>query len=241
MPWPSHTVTFDPKKADSGVKTFLGHTGAFTAPEAVDIVLSQPTHAPFIVNKLWREFIQTPIPADALASLSATYLSSGLELAPLLRGILSHPLIFDSLEEPNMIKPPIVYTVGVLRTLGVPITGQQVTPMTNMGQNPYLPPNVAGWPGGLAWATTGAARARFGWVVTCMGNLPAVADVPGETAQAAYNRAYAAAGSPWLSAQTASELLTYASQAPATSPGQRLERQYALMALMLGGPDGQVM
>jgi uncharacterized protein (DUF1800 family) len=241
IPWPSHTVTFDPAKADAGVKTFLGHTGAFTAPEAVDIVLSQPSHAPFIVSKLWGEFIQTPIPADALASLSATYLSSGLQLAPLLRGILSHPLIFDSLEEPNMIKPPVVYTVGVLRTLGVPIAGQQNAYMANMAQVPYEPPNVAGWPGGLAWATTGAARARFGWVVNCMGKLPAVTDVPGETAQAAYNRAHAAVGSPWLAADTAAQLLAYASQAPTATSGQRLERQYALMALMLGGPDGQVM
>jgi hypothetical protein len=34
--------------------------------------------------------------------------------------------------------------------------------------------------------------------------------------------------------------MTYAQQAPTTTVGQRRERQYALRAFMLGGPDAQV-
>ena len=42
--------------------------------------------------------------------------------------------------------------------------------------------------------------------------------------------------------QTAREVLqALAASAPATRAAQRLERQYALRSLMLGGPDGQVM
>jgi hypothetical protein len=89
--------------------------------------------------------------------------------------------------------------------------------------------------------TTGSSRARFELVLQCERSLPAVADVQGETAQAAYNRAYAAVGSPWLSGDSLAALSTYASQAPTATAAQRRERQYALMALMLGGPDGQVM
>jgi hypothetical protein len=71
--------------------------------------------------------------------------------------------------------------------------------------------------------------------------LPAVADVPGETPQAAFDRAHAACGSPWISADTRAALLAYVQQAPTTTAGQRRERQYALTAFILGGPDGQVM
>jgi hypothetical protein len=46
---------------------------------------------------------------------------------------------------------------------------------------------------------------------------------------------------PWLSATTQAVLLALAASAPATRASQRLERQYALRSLMLGGPDGQVM
>jgi hypothetical protein len=83
-----------------------------------------------------------------------------LQLAPLLRGILSHPLIFNSLDEPTMIKPPIVYTVGILRALAVPIRGQHVQPMFDMGMSTHTqatatmpftrrmsPDGLAGWRG----------------------------------------------------------------------------------------------
>ena len=65
--------------------------------------------------------------------------------------------------------------------------------------------------------------------------------MPGETWQQALGRAYQACGSPWLSAQAFQTLATYASFAPTATAAQRRERQYALMAFILGGPDGQVM
>ena len=41
-----------------------------------------------------------------------------------MRGILNHPLIFESIDEPNLVKPPIVYLVGVLRQLERAAEGQ---------------------------------------------------------------------------------------------------------------------
>jgi uncharacterized protein (DUF1800 family) len=237
-PW---VVTFDPSQADTASKTIFGQTANFSAPAAVNLVLSRPSHAPFIVTELWNEFIAAPIPADALASLTSTYLSSGTQLQPLLRGILSHPLIFDSLGEPTMIKSPVVYLVGVLRQTGAQLQTVQTDALSDMLQQPYHPPNVAGWPGGTSWMTTGTSIARFSLIPECQGVMAPLADVPGETGAQAYARAYAAVGSPWLSASTQATLQALANATPANTPGKRLERQYALRSLMLGGPDGQVM
>ena len=99
-----------------------------------------PTTRPFIVTELWNEFIAAPIPADALASLTTTYLPSGTQLQPLLAGILSHPLIFDSLEEPTMIKSPVVYTVGVLRTPPAPRCDGWSRPRARRHAAAALPP-----------------------------------------------------------------------------------------------------
>jgi len=110
-----------------------------------------------------------------------------------------------------------------------------------MLQQPYHPPNVAGWPGGLSWMTTGTSIARFSLIPECQGVMTALTDVPGETPSAAYARAYAAVGSPWLSPATQAVLQQLAAQSPTTHKSQRLELQYALRSLMLGGPDGQVM
>ena len=235
-------VTFSPGNFDTGTKSFLGWTGALDAPAGVKIVLSQPNHGPFLVNKLWNEFIAAPIPGDALASLSAFYTSGGRQLAPVLRYLLRHPLMFDSLDEPAMIKPPVPYTVGLLRTLAAPLRDTiQTSALADMQQQPYHPPNVAGWEGGRSWMTTTTSVARFQLVVSLQKLLPSPADIPAETPQQALDRAYAACGSPWLSAQSRSILAAYAQQAPAATASQRVERYLALGELILGGPDGQVM
>jgi uncharacterized protein (DUF1800 family)/chitodextrinase len=253
-------VSFAPGSFDGAQKTIYGQTanwGAVTgkpagARSAIDLVLAHPSHAPFLLGKLWSEFIVTPIPPDALADLVATYTSGGqLLLAPVVRKILSHPLIFESLDEPNMIKAPVVFAVGVLRLMGAPLRWFfQYQGLTNMQQRPYDPPNVAGWEGGLAWLNTTTAQARFDYVKACQylkhnpngyPGAQAVADVPGETPQQAYDRAYAAVGSPWLAAATRTQLLAFAQAQPATTVTQRAWLQYALRALILGGPDAQAM
>lgn len=239
-----------PSFFDATTKTILGHTGNIGAAEAVDIVLAQPSHGPYLVRKLWGEFISQPIPQATLDSLSAAYVSSGFKLKPLLRGILTDPLLMASLDEPDMIKPPIVLVVGMLRAYDVPLRWFWIPDVMNdMQQRPYSPPNVAGWEGGLSWLNTNTAQARFELALRALylkhrgytGSIAPPSDVPGETAAQAYDRAYAAVGSPWLSAGSQSAIKTMASSMAANTAAARAQRQYALRAYLLAGPDAQVM
>jgi uncharacterized protein (DUF1800 family) len=229
--------------------------GPAAVNKAVDVVLAHPNHAQFLIRKLWAEFIASPIPQTTLDDLVAQYRSSGYALRPLIRGILMNPLIFESLAEPNLVKPPVVYAVGVLRALGAPMKGGHLrAALDNMQQRPYMPPNVAGWEGGMSWLNSNTVQARFDMVVRAQylkystyypgQTVPAI---PVESAQDTFNRAYAAAGSPWLSDGTRAQLMAYANAAPVSSTNQttqanqRRQRFYTLQALMLGGPDAQVM
>jgi hypothetical protein len=119
--------------------------------------------------------------------------------------------------------------------------------LDNMQQRPYRPPNVAGWEGGLAWFNSNTVQARFDAIVRVQylkystyyagQTLPTV---PVQSAQATFDSAYLAAGSPWLSGGTRTQLMTYANAAPVSTDAQRRQRFYTLQALMLAGPDGQV-
>jgi hypothetical protein len=224
-----------------GPKIILGQWGNFTASEAVDIVLSQPAHPAFIVNALWSEFIvEEPDPAT-LQTLTSNYTSDGFQLKPLLQQILTHPLLFDSVDEPNMVKPPVVYVVGAMRALGLGITDSTASDYLDaMGQQPYFPPNVSGWEGGLSWLNTDTALARFSFISMLLSNV-AIPDVPGETPDAAYERAYEATGSPWLAGGTQAAIRSFAQVANTSTVQDRAERQVALRALILAGPDAQVM
>jgi uncharacterized protein (DUF1800 family) len=234
---------FNASRFDSGSKSFLGRTGSFNARQAVDIVLAHPAHASFLVRKLWSEFVVGPPDPATLADLTATYTGGGLRLKPLLRKILTHPQLFDSLDEPTLIKPPVVYVVGGFRQVGLNVVNTSpYSRLNEMGQLPYFPPNVSGWEYGPAFLTSNAAlnRWRFGADLATRSEV-APADVPGETPQAAFDRAYAAAGRPWLSAATKAAMLDYATRAPVGSSSSRRARQLLLRTMALAGPDTHVM
>jgi len=225
-----------------GNKTFLGRSGNFEHRDAVAVVLEHRSHATFLVRRLWHEFIETPPDPATLAQLTATYLR-GRRLKPLLERILTHPLMFESLAEPNKVKPPVVFAAGMLRQLGLSITDDRVyTALRDMGQLPYSPPTVAGWEGGLTWLNTNTTLARFALAQRLV-SLPAKApeDIAGEAADAAVTRAHTAVGRPWVAPATRGALVAYAGRAPVARSQDRDVRQRALRAFMLGGPDGQVM
>jgi hypothetical protein len=106
----------------------------------------------------------------------------------------------------------------------------------------------------MSWLNTNTVQGRFDAVLRAQFLLysnnansyprPALVEVdggPGESAQALVDRAHASAGRPWLASATRDALLAYASTAPTATVPQRRQRFYAVQALMLGGPDGQVM
>jgi uncharacterized protein (DUF1800 family) len=259
-------ITFAPNQFEPGAKTFLGQTipalgraavaadGPACVNAAVDTVLAHPNHAQYLIRKLWGEFIASPIPDSTLAELVAAYRTS-FALRPVLSGILGHELIFESLDEPNLVKPPVVYLVGVLRQLDAPMKGNYMTgALTNMQQRPYRPPNVAGWEGGMSWLNTNTVQGRFDAVLRAQFLLysnnansyprSALVEVdggPSETAEALVDRAHASADRPWLAPGTRAALLEYARTAPVDTVQRRRQRFYTVQALMLGGPDGQVM
>ncbi len=234
---------FDPTRFDAGVKEILGQSGAFDLRTATDVVLARPIHADFIVRQLWSEFIFQPPAEETVAKLAATYTAGGrLLIRPLVRAILLRPEIFESIGEPNMIKPPVVYGLGVVKATRASLLDVwQTVGLRRMGQLPFNPPNVAGWEGGASWLTTTSAQARFDFAIRCLHVAPAPPDEAGETAAAAFRRAHTGLGRPWLAEGSKAILRAAAAQMAGGTPAQRLGRQYALRALILGGPDGQVM
>ena len=238
---------FDSSRWFNGPKSVFGQLGNYNTDSAVGLVLARDGHGPYIVNQLWSEFMPTPPPTATLQKYAAAYVASGLKIKPLLQSILTDPQLFESIDEPNMIKPPVVFVGGALRALGLGVTDSGPSDyLDSMGQLPYFPPNVAGWEGGLAWLNTNTALARFGFIADVIANAPngspaKVADVPNETPQAAFDRAYGAVGSPWMSAGTRTTIQNYAAGASAKASKDRIARQVVLRTLMLAGPDAQVM
>jgi len=58
----------------------------------------------------------------------------------------------------------VEWLVGAMRTLAIPATAanvqQGVAVLRMLGQVPFYPPNVSGWPSGASWSSTAAATTR---------------------------------------------------------------------------------
>jgi len=228
---------------DNDMKTIFGRQGRFDWANVIDLAVQHPAHAPYLCRKLWGYLSPRPCPKDLLRSMVKAYRSSGTEIRPVLRLALTHPAFYAGLDEPDQVKPPLVYLAGMMRG-----TGQDVTTglwalgdyLFRMGQAPFYPPNVSGWPKDGEWLSTATIRTRYA-AASFVASRTAV--VPGKRARDDLRQALEAAGRPWASARTLAELdrLARTGRAPGTTrPISPSERRLLLAQALLGGPDAQV-
>ncbi|MFI5001329.1 MAG: DUF1800 family protein [Reyranellales bacterium] len=141
---------------DDGEKTFLGQTGRFGGDDIVAILLRHPRTAETVVEKLWREFVSLKPDPVEVKRLADSFRSGGYEMKPLLRTLFLSQSFRDPANRGALIKSPIDLVVGSVHMLGLPVPEktQLVRMMAGLGQSPFDPPNVKGWPGGESWITT---------------------------------------------------------------------------------------
>jgi uncharacterized protein (DUF1800 family) len=246
-------ITFDRERYDAGIKRIFGKRGRFDYNGVLDLVCAHPGHAPFLVTKLWSFLIADPPSRATVRDLAAIYRRSGLRVKPVLATILGHPALYRNLEGPDMVKSPVVYIAGSLRTTGQGVTQRSATWMLqNMGQMPFDPPSVAGWEWGAAWMDSNAMRARFDWGNELLESGPVAVPrgtQPPPSAAVALEQALNATGRPWISHGTRTQLLDMATHffddiSPRARPERRIERadmlQRVLRHYLLTGPDAQL-
>jgi uncharacterized protein (DUF1800 family) len=155
---------FVANRHDAGPKTILGTTAAFAAGGLVDLLLKQPVCPRFIATRLWYRYASStqPIPALLRDRMAAAFPAP----MSMLRVLFQDPAF--STTRGTMVKQPIEWFVGAMRQLrlrpaAIPTTqfAQMLTELGNLGQRPFSPPSVGGWPAGFSWLTSAAAQVRL--------------------------------------------------------------------------------
>jgi len=151
---------------DYGDKTVLGRSGPLDGDDVLDILLARPEAAEFIAGKLWREFVsRTPDPRE-VARWAAVFRESRYEVKPLMRAMLTSQSFWSADNRGALIKSPLDLVVGTLRTFDIrPVDFRPaVFTAAALGQNPFSPPNVKGWPGAEAWINSSTLLGRKQWL-----------------------------------------------------------------------------
>ena len=183
---PDGGSTLVPKLHDATSKTVLGKSANFDDASLVDWLVQQPASPKFIAARAWGRFgMPGPIPDDVSGRLQAAY-GPGRDFSALLKALFLDPVFRGPQARYALVKQPTEYVVGVLRALKIKIDATENSKdvqalrsaLSGLGQIPFYPPNVGGWPEGTAWLTTAAAQTRFvfaEWAVG-KGDLSQVAD-----------------------------------------------------------------
>ena len=149
------------RRHDSGDKTVLGTTGNLGLEEVVAAATTHEACAPHVVARLWSRLARPARPDDPVVRELARPFARDLDVAGLLRRMFLHPDFLAPATRTALVKTPVEYVVGIARSLRAPLPERALGVLRNLGQVPFAPPDVAGWPANEAWLSTSTALTRL--------------------------------------------------------------------------------
>src|SRR5262249_44625758 len=125
-------------------------------------------------TKLYRFFVSEfgGVDAKFVDRVATTYLQSRGDMKTVVREVLLSPEFWSSDAYFARYAWPVEFVVRTIKDIGWTAfsVGDALTPVSNMGQTLYDPPDVSGWDLGQSWFSTGAMLARMNFASTLAGN-----------------------------------------------------------------------
>jgi len=153
----SGTARLVPRRHDGQPATLLGTAGISDVDEFADVLVRHPAHVPFIAGRLWRRYGSTEVAAPAV---------QGRDVTAMVRALVTDPAFAGTTG--TLVKQPMEWMVGAVRQLGIDLPklpakqrNAVLGGLRALGQVPFRPPSVGGWPSGAAWLTTSSVQARL--------------------------------------------------------------------------------
>ena len=215
------TVSINQSRRDLNPVNLLGKTAVFTGDSLSDFLVARDDCGQFISERLWYRFISST--ENMPTSFSVNKAFAGRDISAAVQAMAAD----SSMHDPQyaMVKSPVEWFISACRALELTpsklqSSSQLLSFLDKLGQVPFNPPNVGGWPAGEAWLSSATAQYRLAfaaWLIK-QSDLAALNQIPKES------RVIKSAdwlGVPEWSARTQSALRT-ATDDPA---------QFALLAL----------
>ncbi len=138
--------------------------------DLIQALASNPNTARSLAKKLINFFVsELSEPAPGFVNgLADVYLGSHFNMKEVVRRLLLSLEFFDSSAYFARYAWPVEFVVRALKEVGFAgfSVNDALTPLSNMGQQLYEPPDVAGWDLGQEWFSTGAMLARMNFAST---------------------------------------------------------------------------
>lgn len=168
---PDGVLILDPRRHDDGPHTILGRRASFDGPSLVAWLCEQPATAVHIIRRLWPTLVGPPPSAARLQTLAKAWRAQQLSL----------PWLMDHLRDSadaqaargQRLDSPITVVSRSLALLGSRHPEALVLSLQHlgaMGQAPFEPPSVKGWPVNTEWITLRWLQARRRGLLALLAN-----------------------------------------------------------------------
>jgi uncharacterized protein (DUF1800 family) len=157
----------------NGSRTIPSRPAADGMQDGIDLLTALARHpqtARRIARKLWGFFISEQVAPEPVfvETVAGLWLQYDTNLKPVMRYVLQSPYFTDPALRYTRYSWPAEFVARSIKETGW--TGFSVdaarTPLTQMGQTLFEPPDVNGWELGEGWFSTGATLARMNFAST---------------------------------------------------------------------------
>src|SRR3954469_497952 len=160
-----------------GSKTIPARSAADGMQDGIDFITglaAHPNTARYLAAKLYRFFVTEfgAVNVTFVNRVASSYLQSGGDMKVVLRDVLLSPEFWDQSAYFARYSWPAEYVPRALKDIGWNgySVNDALTPLSNMGQILFEPPDVSGWDAGQAWFSTSAMLARMNFASSLAAN-----------------------------------------------------------------------
>ncbi len=161
----------------NGARTIPARSAADGLQDGLDLITACAAHPETgrrLARKLYAFFINETSPQDGafVDELARVYYESGYDIRLVMRRLLTWPPFLSESNHFTRYSWPVEYVVRAIKEIGwvgFSVNGA-LTPLVNMGQQLFEPPDVAGWELGGGWFSTSSTLARMNFAATLTTN-----------------------------------------------------------------------
>jgi uncharacterized protein (DUF1800 family) len=140
-------------------------TGMQDGVDLIQALAFHPETARRLARRFWTWFVSEtrPAPDRFVNDVARVYLNNDTSIRAVLRAVLQSPEFEDEASHYQRYAWPVELVIRMLKEVGYVgfSVNNALTPLVNMGQQLYEPPDVNGWELGAGWFTTGGMLQRM--------------------------------------------------------------------------------
>lgn len=161
------SVTFNQNRFANTAKTIFGKTGNYNYTTVHDLIFNERSEliARHVCREAYHFFVYPNAPEVVIDELAQLFLSSGMQIEPVLRVLFKSSHFFDDELIGSMVSSPVEHFGNFMSMMDVPRANQDLRNFFNYssqtGQSLLQPTDVSGWRGHRNWLDTSTLPTRW--------------------------------------------------------------------------------